>query len=107
AENENELTVHTSRERYLTDDGLNHQSQLTIILDTDTMKTKNYLGEFQKNHVGHSFNQFAQYDGDKLILVDHGDAYPRSIVLNKESGSEFTEVDLFKIPGAIGANCTG
>ena len=107
AENENELTVHTSRERYLTDDGLNHQSQLTIILDTDTMKTKNYLGEFQKNHVSHSFNQFAQYDGDKLILVDHGDAYPRSIVLNKESGSEFTEVDLFKIPGAIGANCTG
>ena len=107
AENENELTIHTSRLRYTTDDGLNHQSQLTIILDTDTMKTKNYLGEFQKNHVGHSFNQFAQYDGDKLILVDHGDAYPRSIVLNKESGSEFTEVDLFKIPGAIGANCTG
>lgn len=107
AENGNELTIHTSRLRYTTDDGLNHQSQLTIILDTDTMKTKNYLGEFQKNHVSHSFNQFAQYDGDKLILVDHGDAYPRSIVLNKESGSEFTEVDLFKIPGAIGANCTG
>lgn len=107
AENGNELTIHTSRERYTTDDGLNHQSQLTIILDTDTMKTKNYLGRFQKNHVSHSFNQFAQYDGDKLILVDHGDAYPRSIVLNKESGSEFTEVDLFKIPGAIGANCTG
>lgn len=107
AENGNELTIHTSRERYTTNDGLNHQSQLTIILDTDTMKTKNYLGEFQKNHVSHSFNQFAQYDGDKLILVDHGDAYPRSIVLNKESGSEFTEVDLFKIPGAIGANCTG
>lgn len=107
AENENELTIHTSRLRYTTDDGLNHQSQLTIILDTDTMKTKNYLGEFQKNHVSHSFNQFAQYDGDKLVLVDHGDAYPRSIVLNKESGSEFTEVDLFKIPGAIGANCTG
>ena len=107
AENGNELTVHTSRERYLTDDGLNHQSQLTIILDTDTMKTKNYLGEFQKNHVSHSFNQFAQYDGDKLILVDHGDGYPRSVVLNKENGSGFTSIDLFKIPGAIGANCTG
>ncbi|HEX3030893.1 MAG TPA: hypothetical protein VHS59_01425 [Bacillota bacterium] len=40
-------------------------------------------------------------------MVDHGDAYPRSVVLNKENGSAYREVDLFKIPGSTGANCTG
>lgn len=107
AESGNELTVHTTRQRYTTPDGLNHQSQLTIILDTDTMQVKNDLGEFQSNHVSHSFNQFAQYDNGTLVLVDHGDAYPRSVVLNQKSGSNFSETDLLEIPGAIGANCTG
>lgn len=39
--------------------------------------------------------------------MDHGDAYPRSIVLHKGNGSQYREVDLFLIPGSIGANATG
>lgn len=101
------LVFHTARKRYKTDDGLNHQSQLTIIVNTASMKVTNDLGRFQANHVSHSFDQYVLFDGAEHVLVDHGDAYPRSIVLNKGNGSDYTEVDLFNIPGKIGANETG
>ncbi|MEK4344369.1 hypothetical protein [Paenibacillus sp. FSL P4-0184] len=101
------LVFHTSRTRYTTEDKLNHQSQLTIIVNTQTMTVTNDLGRFQKNHVSHSFDQYVLFDGATHVLVDHGDAYPRSIVLNKGNGTSYNEVDLFNIPGKIGANTTG
>jgi hypothetical protein len=107
AENGDELVIHTSRKRYTTEDGLNHQSQLTLILNTQTMTVQNSLGRFQTNHVSHSFNQFVQYDGDQIVLLDHGDAYPRSVVLQKGSGRSYGKTTLFSIPGETGANCTG
>lgn len=107
AEYGNRLVFHTSRIRYTTEDGLNHQSQLTIIVNTSTMKVTNDLGRFQSNHVSHSFAQYVLFDNDAHVLIDHGDAYPRSIVLHKEKGKYYSEADLFKIPGKIGANCTG
>ena len=109
-ENDEYLVLHMGRTRYTTDDGLNHQSQLTIIVEKATMRVVNDLGVFQKNHVSHSFNQFVKFDGNNHVLVDHGDAYPRSIVLNKYDGSTYSPrkgIDLFAIPGKIGANCTG
>lgn len=107
AENGDQLTVHTTRKRYTTEDGLNHQSQLTIFVNTKSMKLENSLEEFQNNHVSHSFNQFVKYDGDDAVLVDHGDAYPRGIVLHKGQKNNFRKITLFDIPGDIGANCTG
>lgn len=107
AENGNTLVFHTSRTRYTTEDKLNHQSQLTIIVNTSTMTVTNDMGRFQKNHVSHSFDQYVLFDGNDHVLVDHGDAYPRSIVLNKGDGNTYNEVDLFNIPGKIGANATG
>ncbi|OMD57554.1 MULTISPECIES: hypothetical protein [Paenibacillus] len=101
------LVFHTSRTRYTTEDKLNHQSQLTIIVNTKSMTVTNDLGRFQKNHVSHSFDQYVLFDGAAHVLVDHGDAYPRSIVLNKGDGASYNEVDLFNIPGKIGANATG
>lgn len=108
------LVLHTSRTRYTIEDGLNHQSQLTIVLDTSTMKAINYMGEFQDNHVGHSFDQYVLFDKDTPIYVDHGDAYPRSVVLTRgilkerpNVGKAEIQTDLFKIPGKIGANATG
>lgn len=107
ASNGNELVVHTSRLRYASSkDGLNHQSQITFVVDTDNMKLKNEVGEFQKNHVSHSFNQFVQYDGKNHVLLDHGDAYPRSIVIHKGDGSSYKEVNLLNIPGSVGDNTT-
>ncbi len=103
-----ELTVHTSRRKFREDDGLNHQSQFTVILDVETMTPTNELTFYQNNQVSHSFNQFVQYDGNLPVMVDHGDAYPRSVVLSKrKSNGKYTEVELLKIPGTIGANYTG
>lgn len=113
-EYENILILHTSRERYTTEDGENHQSQLTIALDTSTMKILNNMGRFQNNHVSHSFDQYILFDNGKPIYIDHGDAYPRSVVLNygKLDGNsieykKYNQVDLFQIPGESGANATG
>lgn len=107
AENDNQLIVHTSRQRYTTSDGLNHQSQLTIIVNTANMTVTNDLGAFQKNHVSHSFDQYVAFDGNNHVLVDHGDAYPRALVLQKSNGTKYQEVNFFHIPGSIGANMTG
>lgn len=107
AEYGDELVFHTSRRRYKTEDGLNHQSQLTIRIDTSTMKVTNDLGRFQENHVSHSFDQYVLFDNNDRVLLDHGDAYPRSIVLSKANGSKYDKVNLFNIPGEIGANSTG
>lgn len=113
AESGNELTVHTSRLRFTSDDGYNHQSQFTVVLDTTSMTPTNNLKLFQDNHVSHSFNQFVQYENGKRVLLDHGDAYPRCVLLSKYNGmsrngyENYTEVNLFDIPGETGANCTG
>jgi hypothetical protein len=111
AESDDILALHTARTRYLTEDGKNHQSQLTVFVDTSTMTVTNAgdLGRFQSNHVSHSFNQRVLLDGRQAVLLDHGDAYPRSVVLHKQGNglADFNESDLFSIPGAVGANCTG
>lgn len=107
AETEDDLIIHTSRERFKSRDGLNHQSQLTLVIDKETMTLKEKVTDFQSNHVSHSFNQFVRVDGDKHILIDHGDAYPRSIVLHRGDGQTYEKVDLFDIPGLVGANATG
>ncbi len=114
------LIVHTDRERYTSDDGKNHQSNITFMIDSATM-TQLYVGAiFPYNHVSHSFNQFVKMDGGNLIYVDHGDAYPRSVVLQTHYGFSptgwsdnyknrpiTTELDLINIKGNTGDNNTG
>lgn len=116
----NTLIVHTDRERYTSDDGKNHQSNITFMIDSENM-TQLYVGAlFPYNHVSHSFNQFVKMDGDHLIYVDHGDAYPRSIVQQTHYyfspygwSDEYydrpttNEIDLLPIVGEIGDNDTG
>ena len=75
----NIILVHTARGRY---DG--HQSSLTIAFDEDDMSllSEDDMGAFQKNHVSHDFNQFVMADGNEFITVDHGDGYPRGILVS-------------------------
>lgn len=122
------ILVHTSRERY---DG--HQSQLTIAFNEDTLSLLNAddLDAFHRNHVSHDFNEFAMVDGNGFIVVDHGDAYPRSIkvswlrtealeeehrptgegnwykIIDRGLLSPSKEKEILSIPGEIGANQTG
>lgn len=70
------LIVHTSR---LRPDG--HQSNTTFFIDTRTMTLTYITGEFGFDHVSHSFNQFVKSIGNQVLMVDHGDAYPRAVCL--------------------------
>lgn len=97
------LVLHASRQRYANDNGERHQSNITIRIDTSDMSVKSVSGEFPDNHVSHSFGQFVQFDGSTLVTVDHGDAYPRSFVLQTSTGSK---TDLLPIYGPTGENVT-
>ncbi|MDR1299719.1 MAG: S-layer homology domain-containing protein [Oscillospiraceae bacterium] len=109
-----DLIIHTSRERFTSSDGLNHQSNLTIKINTGTMSVEYQSPDFDDNHVSHSFRQFVKYDGGKTVYVDHGDAYPRSIVLQTETASgsasyyrSMPTANLLKARGNTGDNYTG
>ncbi len=113
AEFNNELTVHTCRVMFMSNDGKRHQANRTILINTETMTTIDYNQLTIDNYVSHSLNQFVHYDEEKRVFVDHGDSYPRSVILFKHQKNDeyndaiFSKIDLFDIPGAGGANCTG
>jgi len=123
AEDGNMLILHTSRLRYTSSDGLNHQSNFTVIVDTEAMKVTMASEPFSGNYVSHSFNQFILFDGGLPVFLDHGDTYPRAVVLNKgfmpyyqqiapdgptgEYYSSYSKVNLFPISGTVGDNYTG
>lgn len=93
------VALYTARLRY---DG--HQSNLTVLMDAEPFGIQKVMGgQFPDNHVSHSFGQFVRFDGDQMVTVDHGDAYPRSFVFQKGS----RETDLLKLSGSVGDNVTG
>lgn len=117
------LILHTCHEMYATSDGLHHQANVTIQVDTSAMKITDAFYDIMDVNVGyvsHSFNQFIAADGNKIVTLDHGDAYPRSLALIKYradvSKGKF-QADYFDspckyysmldIPGATGDNYTG
>ena len=121
----NYLMIRTSHEMYKSKkDGYNHQANVTIQVDTSTMKiTDSFTKVMNINYgyVSHSFNQFIQMENGKIVAVDHGDANPRSIVLVRYpsvvTSSGFTRgisyssackaTDIVAFEGTKGANYTG
>ena len=112
------LYVRSAHEMYQSDDGYNHQSNITYSVDIENMTIADEYSivmNVSRGYVSHSFNQFIQIVDGKLACVDHGDAYPRSVVVgtyasNLENGvfsGRYNNVNAFEIPGTIGANCTG
>lgn len=88
------LLIRTAHEMYTSDDGKNHQANMTIRVDTDTMTildSSHKVAFTGYGYVSHSFNQFIKMDGDTLLAVDHGDAYPRSIVLTQCDTNMFAD----------------
>ena len=119
------LFVRTSHQMYLSSDGLRHQANVTIQFDENKLViTDSYTDVMNSKYgyVSHSFNQFIKTEGNHLVAVDHGDAYPGSIVLT-EYQTDFTNgqfisnmnywknpcksTDLFEFTGEIGDNATG
>lgn len=116
------LMIRTSHEMYQSSDGYNHQANVTIQVDTDTMEiTDSYTGIMNMNYgyVSHSFNQFIKVEHNKLVTIDHGDAHPRAIVLLKYktdiSAGSFKPsyntpcegITALSLAGATGVNATG
>lgn len=107
AESGNQLILHTARTRYKSSDGLNHQSNLDIFVNTDTMKVTYVSSLSPANHVSHSFDTYVRFDGNVPVFLDLGDGSPRSVVLQKASGSSYIKATMFEILGPAGANYTG
>ncbi len=116
-ESGNILYIHTCHQMYTSTDGLRHQANMhfDIYVPTMTIVQQNYLVSNPGNdYVSHSFNQFVATDGNDVIKVDHGDAYPRSVTLLRfdNSADSLTNkwgnrITLLSIAGDIGANYTG
>ena len=128
------LYIRTSHEMYASDDGTNHQSNLTLNLRIGDMVITDSFSEVRNvrfGYVSHSFNQYIRVDESnaQLVALDHGDAYPRSLVLTRyydPAGQDMftTEIaeslgsnryqyvcasstDIFPISGTVGDNDTG
>lgn len=115
---ENYLLIRTSHLMYASSDGRNHQANMTIQVDTDTMKITESVDGIRNvmdGYVSHSFNQFIKIEDGKIVALDHGDGYPRAVVLIKydtpiSTGSFLSICDstnLLEIPGTLGGNTTG
>ena len=77
-EHDGNLYVRTAHTMYTFMDGLNHQANLSLIVDTDRMQiaVANYgISNSDTGYVSHSFNQFIAFDADtaRLIAADHSD----------------------------------
>ena len=101
------LYIRTSHRMYKSSDGLNHQANMTLVVrqsDMSLVESRHKVEHNSYGYVSHSFNQFILTDqSGNIVAVDHGDAYPRSIVLNRNGSSSTIQ----EFPGAIGENNTG
>ena len=114
------LAVHTCRTEYKDSIGKSHQTNYTFTVKTTTMKILEKVDECIHNDSGfvsHSFGQIVQFDGNRIVTVDHGDGGPRAIVLKRfRNGSatsgefienELNSIDVLEFDGNSGENYTG
>ena len=74
------MIIHTARKMQS-----GHQSNYSMELDMESMKLTYEGGGIA--YVSHSFNQFVLFDQDDIVMLNQGDFYPRSVVLNRVSSS--------------------
>ncbi|MDR1799571.1 MAG: hypothetical protein LBR19_06800, partial [Bifidobacteriaceae bacterium] len=101
------LYIDQGRSMYAQSDGLNHQTNLPLDVNTSTL-TYTIMGHYQS----HSFNQFVLTDGSTLYFLNHGDGYNRALELAKYnlSGGTATsagKTSLITFDGTLGQNATG
>lgn len=113
------LYIRTGHKMYKSSDGLNHQSNLTMSVNEDTMAVADSFTSVMNisyGYVSHSFNQFLLVDSEgRLVGLDHGDAYPRGAVLTrypavsagKFTGRSVENVTFQTYAGGVGNNTTG
>ena len=103
------LYIHTAHQMYSDSGGVRHQSNISFDVYIPTMEAIKVVG----GYVSHSFNQFVLTDGDDVVHLDHGDAYPRALQIarfpNTAGGMRGAalEAEIYPIVGTTGANYTG
>lgn len=113
AESNGTLYIETCHEMYASKDGYNHQANVGIEVDIDTMNitySRTGVASTSIGYVSHSFNQFIQAENGYSYTVNHGDAYPRSVILIKRGTGEYSidsGTSVFPINGDVGENSTG
>ncbi len=119
-EYDNYLYVRSCHQMYQARDGYNHQANITYSVDINKMEIADQFSKVMNTdygYVSHSFDQYIAVDNNKLVALDLGDAYPRSVVLTKYntilnkgnflSDGMCSAVDMLKIAGQTGNNYTG
>lgn len=97
------LYIRSAREMYN-----GHQANITYIIRISDMKLLEKYDQIEHNkygYVSHSFAQFLAKDGHNIITADHGDAFPRGVVI-QDSALEKKKL-VFKCVGKTGENNTG
>lgn len=116
AESGDMLYIRSCHQMYTSSDGLHHQANMQLCVRISDMTiTEKGVDLSHGGYVSHSFKQLARIDGADYITVDHGDAFPRSVVLFKYengAGAEVLQdfpsgVEVLPIAGEIGDNDTG
>lgn len=115
-ESNGNLYIHSAHKMYRSTDGNQHQANMMFGISTADMQViyqRTGVSNIRSGYVSHSFNQYVLADGDHLLTVDHGDAYPRSMVLVKYENlpgttetNEISNINLLEISGTIGNNQT-
>ncbi|MBQ9014827.1 MAG: hypothetical protein IJ109_01785 [Firmicutes bacterium] len=113
ASSSGKLIIRTCHEMYKSDDGYHHQANVSILVNTNQMNIEESATEVEYSRFGyasHSFNQFVMINDGKIVGVDHGDAYPRAIMLNQcnlTGSSGIGSYSIFKFAGNKENNYTG
>lgn len=113
AEDKDYLYIHTCHKMYTSSDGLRHQANMSFAVRKSTMEItqkQTDVSWLQSGYVSHSFNQFITLDDDYVYRMDHGDAYPRALVVTKCSKKDITNCSaalLLEMYGSTGDNSTG
>ena len=109
------LYIHTCHTMYKSDDGLNHQANMTFAINESDMTVKDSYSDVMNlstGYVSHSFNQFIRIHDGHVWRADHGDAYPRGIAISKYPlGGSMAHPTAYGtmvgFEGGTGANYTG
>ena len=80
----NYVVVRTCHKMYTSSDGLNHQANLTFMVDSssmDVLDCQYIISNPSSGYSSHSFNQYVKIDNNHVIGADHGDAHPRAVAV--------------------------
>ena len=110
------LYVHTCHTMYTSDDGYNHQANMTFSVKESDMTLYDIYSEVMNvsyGYVSHSFNQFITVRDGYVYRADHGDAGPRGMAVTRiaDNGTVSEKVDSYVtfggFFGSYGENYTG